>query len=194
MEGDPTGQRVLRRASPLRASLARALRIHTDERAWRRGAAGERTTAWWLGRLPDGWHLLNDIPVGERGTNIDHLIVGPAGVFTVSAKNLTGKVWVAPGEIRHNGHRTDFIRKAIAEATRATTLLTTALGSPVAARPVLAILADDWTIRGGPPDVFVGSPRGVKDWLRRQPAALEPRAVTAIMAAAARPETWRSPR
>ena len=107
--------------------LARILGVHTHERAWRRGAAGERVTAWWLGRLPDGWHLFNDIPVGHRGGNIDHVIVGPAGVFTVNAKNLTGKVWVAPSEIRHNGHKTDYIRTSIHEATRASKLLSEAI-------------------------------------------------------------------
>jgi hypothetical protein len=183
---------ALRHASPLRTTLARVLGVHTEERAWRRGAARERVTAWWLGRLPDGWHLLNDIPVGERGANIDHLIVGPAGVFTVNAKNLTGKVWVGPGEVRHNGHKTDYMRKARYEASRASKLLTAAVGAPVTARPVLAILADDWTARGSSDEVFVGSPRGVKDWLRRLPPVLTAHEVAAIAAAAAKPETWRA--
>ena len=182
----------LRRAAPGRAMLARILGVHTDERAWRRGATGERVTARWLGRLPDGWHLFNDIPVGQRGANIDLVIVGPAGVFTVNAKNLTGKVWVAPGEIRHNGHKTDYIRKSIYEATRASKLLSAAVGSHVTARPVLAILADDWTMRGKPAEVFVGAPRAVKDWLRRLPSEMSARDVTTIAAAVAQPATWTS--
>ncbi len=182
----------LRRASPLRTTLARVLGVHTDERAWRRGATGERVTAWWLGRLPDGWHLLNDIPVGERGANIDHLIVGPAGVFTVNAKNLTGKVWVTPNEIRHNGHRTDYLRKAKYEASRAATLLAASVGAPVTVRPVVAILADEWTVRGSSDEVFVGPPRGVKDWLRRLPPVLSGPQVTVIAAVAAKPATWQT--
>ena len=81
-----------------------------------KGRYGEQVTAWWLGRLPAGWHIFNDIPVGDRGANIDHLIVGPGGVFTVNAKNLTGKVWVASGSIRHNGHPTDYLSRAGGEA------------------------------------------------------------------------------
>lgn len=182
--------RELRRASPVRTSIARLLGAHTDERAWRKGGAGERATAWWLGHLPDGWHLLNDIPVGELGANIDHVIVGPAGVFTVNAKNLTGKVWVGPRSVRHNGHITNFLPKARHEAQRAARMLSAAVGFPVTVRPVLAILADDWTVTGAPEDVFVGAPRGVKDWLRRLPAALDPRTVTSLAAAAAKPGTW----
>jgi hypothetical protein len=177
--------------APLRTTVARLLGLHTHERARRHGATGERVTAWWLGRLPEGWHLVNDVPVGERGANIDHVIVGPAGVFTVNAKNLTGKVWVAHGEIRHNGHKTDYVRKALFEASRASMLLSAAVGSPVAVQPVLAILADDWTAHEALDEVFVGSPRAVKDWLRHLPSQLAPHDLTRITAAAADVQTWR---
>jgi hypothetical protein len=176
--------------SALRTTLARVVGGHTAARIRRRGVPGEHAAAWWLGRLPDGWHLLNDIPVDARGATIDHLIVGPAGVFTVDAKNLTGKVWVAPSEIRHNGHKTDYIRKALYESSRASILLTAAVGTPVTARPVLAILADDWTMKGSTDEVFVGSPRAVKDWFRRLPAVVSPHEVAVIAAAAVQPLTW----
>lgn len=179
-----------RRAAPLRASIARLLGAHTHERARRKGGTGERVTAWWLGRLPEGWHLLNDIPVGERGANIDHLIVGPAGVFTANAKNLTGKVWIGPRCVRHNGHPTSYLPESTHEAQRASRMLSAALGRSVTVRPVLAILADGWTVKEQPTDVFVGAPRGVKDWLLRLPAVLGPHDVIEIIAAAAKSATW----
>lgn len=182
--------RELREASPVRTRIARLLGVHTDERAWRLGAGRERATAWWLGRLPEGWHQFNDIPVGERGANIDHVIVGPAGVFTVNAKNLTGAVWVASRALLHNGHKTSYLPKAISEAKRAARLLSAVLGRPIEVRPVLAILADDWTIKEKPADVLVEAPRGVKDWLLRQPVVLSSADVIAICAAAAKPATW----
>jgi hypothetical protein len=180
---------ALRRAEPVRSTVARLLGVHTDEWAWRTGATGQRVTAWWLGRLPSGWYLFDDIPVGDGDASIDHVIVGPGGVFTVNAKNLTGKVWVAERSVRHNGHRTSFLPKATSEARRASRLLTAAVGHTIDVRPVLAILADDWTIKQMPPDVFVGAPRGVRDWLLRQPAVLSRTQVTAICAAVARPAT-----
>ena len=53
-------------------------------------------------------------------------------------------------------------------------------------------LTDDFAriVKGSPEDVFVGAPRGVKDWLRRLPVVLDPRTVTSITAAAAKPGTW----
>lgn len=150
----------------------------------------ERQTAWWLGRLPDGWHLFNDIPVGERGATIDHVIVGPAGVFTVNAKHLKGNVWIGASGVRVNGRATDFVRTSLREAKRAARLLSAELDRPVDVRPVLAILADGWTIKEPPTGVFIGPPRGVKDWLRGLPAVLSSHDVTLVAAAAAKPMTW----
>jgi hypothetical protein len=112
-------------------------------------------------------------------------------VFTVNAKNLTGKVWVAPERDPSHGHKTDYIR-VDPQATRASKLLSAAVGSHVTARPVLAILADDWTLRGKPAEVFVGAPRAVKDWLRRLPPEMSVGDVTTIAAAVAKPTTWAS--
>lgn len=183
--------RQARAANPIRTFLARVLGVHTDERAWRTGAHGEMFVGWLLRRLPDGWYVFNDVPIGERGANIDHLVVGPAGVFTVNTKNLTGKVWVGPHTLLHNGHRTDYLPKAVAEARRASTLLTAALGRRVGVRGALAIIADRRTIKERPSDVHVGSPRGVKRWLLEQPTVLTQREVIEIAAAANKPTTWR---
>jgi hypothetical protein len=183
--------RELRSTNPLKAVTSRIFRTHTDERAWSKGASGERVAGWFLDRLPSGWHVFHDVLVGERGANIDHLVVGPAGVFTVNTKNLAGTVRVTPKTVRVNGARTDFLPKAAHEAARASRLLTAALGRPVEVRGVLAILADRREIVEKPSDVHVGSPRGVKKWLLEQPSVLSERKVLAICGVAARPETWR---
>jgi hypothetical protein len=184
--------RELRRAAPFGVMRSLLFRQHTEERAWRMGANGERYVGFVIGRLPQGWHVFHDILVGERGANIDHVVVGPAGTFTLNAKNLTGKVWVGARSVRHNGHPTDFLPKAAHEASRASRLLTAAAGRPVEVRGILAILADEWTIKEKPSDVHVGSPRGVKDWLLRLPAELSPHEVIEIAAAASKPSTWTS--
>jgi hypothetical protein len=161
--------RELRRAEPLRTTLARLLNRHTDE----------HSTTWCLGRLPTGWHVFHD-----------RLVVCSGGVFTVDAKNLNGKVWVASRSIRHNGHPTDYLSKAVAEALRSSRLLSAAVGHGIHVRPVLAILADGWTIREMPPDVYVGAPRGVKNWMLHQPVVLTSSQIATICSAAAKSTTW----
>jgi Nuclease-related domain len=175
---------------PVRALLARVLGVHTDERAWRMGVKGERVTGWWLGRLPEGWFTFHDVPVGERGANIDHVVIGPGGVFTIDTKNLSGAIRVNPRSIVHNGSRTNFLPKASAQALRAARLLTAAIGRPVDVRGLLAILADEWTVRRLPEDVYVGGPRSAKHWMLKQPPILRSSDVIVLAAAASNPETW----
>ena len=185
--------RALRSEHPTRTRAERLLRKRTDERSWRRGASGERVVGWLLDRLPDGWHVFHDIPVGTRGANIDHVVVGPAGVFTINTKNLRGKASVAPRTLRVNGYRTDHLPKAVREAARASKLLSKALGRNVDVRAVLALIVDELEIRAQPADAFVGTPRGVKRWLLGLPPSLTHREVIEICGAAARPSAWAPP-
>ena len=60
---------------------------------WRTGADGEKRTARALRPLlREGWVLLNDLP--RTFGNIDHVLIGPPGVFLLETKNLTGLVSV----------------------------------------------------------------------------------------------------
>lgn len=180
----------LDRERSLASRVERLLGRWTDERAWRRGADGERVTGFWLGRLPEGWFAFHDVPVGERGANIDHLVIGPGGVFTISTKNLTGAIRVTPRTITHEGHRTALLPEAVAEAKLAAQLLSLAIEREVAVRPILAILADEWTITSEPAGVIVRGPRAAKNLMLGQPAVLRPSDVIVLAAAAAKPETW----
>lgn len=57
---------------------------------WIRGAAGERKVGAILDDLGTGWHALHDVSLG-RG-NIDHVLVGPAGTFTIETKANRGPI------------------------------------------------------------------------------------------------------
>jgi nuclease-like protein len=180
----------LRAEAPMRSLLDRVLANTTAERAWRMGARGERFSGWLLDRLPEGWHVFHDVPVGERGATIDHLVIGPAGVFTVNTKNLRGKIWLAPRTLLVDGRKRDYLPKAVREAGRASRLLGEALRRPIAVTPVLSIIADEWTVKERPTDVIVATPRGVKRLLLDRGGTLGPREVHEIAEAAAKPQTW----
>lgn len=74
-----------RKAAPVRTMLGRLLGVHTEERAWRIGADGEQAVAKCLDRLGEGWHVLHAVQVGDQGSDIDHIAIGPGGVFTINA-------------------------------------------------------------------------------------------------------------
>lgn len=70
---------------------------------WRIGAEGEAATARAVRPLlRRGWTLVNDIET-EFG-NIDHILVGPAGVFVLETKKLNGILAVKRGRLAVRWH------------------------------------------------------------------------------------------
>ena len=68
--------------------LAAAVPASEQARTWQRGAHGERHTARLLRRLHrDGFVVFHDLAVpGNTSANIDHLVIGPTGVFVIDSK------------------------------------------------------------------------------------------------------------
>src|SRR4051812_13195099 len=59
---------------------------------WDSGARGEETVGELLRPLEAaGWSVLHDVVVGARG-NVDHIAIGPAGVFTIETKSHPGSI------------------------------------------------------------------------------------------------------
>jgi len=182
---------ALRDEAPIRTRLARVLGVHTEERAWRRGGEGERAVAKVLARLGPSWHILHSIQVSENGTDIDHLVIGPGGVFSVNTKNHLGKkVWVAGGTFMVNGQKQAYVGASRSEAKKASRLLTTACESPVRVIGVIAVLSDSLVVKEQPHDVHVIGRRRLADWLRAQPRCLEDPEFEAIFDVARRSTTW----
>ncbi len=74
--------------------------------AMSRGASGETTVALTLDNFPDDYRVIHDLTT-ESG-NLDHVVVGPAGVFLLDAKNWRGVVSAdGKGELLSNGQPTD---------------------------------------------------------------------------------------
>jgi hypothetical protein len=80
-----------------------------------RGATGEEQVGGLLDELANGeWRVLHDVTLG-RG-NVDHVLVGPAGVFTVETKSHPGPVYVRRVHGRTLG-QAQAQRRAIEEIT-----------------------------------------------------------------------------
>jgi hypothetical protein len=74
--------------------------------AWRRGAAGERRTARLLHPLErQGWVVLHDLAVPGSRANLDHLVIGPGGVFVIDSKQYRGRLRLdSSGGLWRGGH------------------------------------------------------------------------------------------
>lgn len=189
---------ALRSGSRVGAFLARALDVKTDERAWRVGAGGEETVGSRLDKLEKrGWHVLHAVPVGDRGSDIDHVLIGPGGVFTLNTKTHPGgTVWVGKDSVRVNGHRTQYLRNSRHEAARAEALLSAAVGFAVQVRPALVFLTGSLfpnvTITKRPEDVLILDRMDIPGVFKRSKGRLTPEHIELVYEQARRSTTWRT--
>lgn len=65
-------------------------RLAVTRRAWQKGADGEREVAKELDLLPDSYCVIHDIST-DYG-NLDHVVVGPKGVFAIETKRWKGTI------------------------------------------------------------------------------------------------------
>ena len=186
---------ALKEAAPVKTFLARLLRVHTDERAWRIGADGEEKVAVQLAKLVKSdprWRVLHAVPVGESGSDIDHVVIGPAGVFTLNAKHHPGaRIWVAGTTFKVNGQNQPYLRNSRHEAARAAKFLTAAAGLAVHAVGVVVVVgAQDIVIKAEPEGAHVVHRRALVRWLGTQPGLLDQDVVDRIYEAGRRSTTW----
>ena len=171
---------------------------HTDERAWRKGAEGEEYVGTKLNRLREkGWHVLHSVPVGKGDSDIDHIAIGPGGVFTVNSKNhASKKIWVAKYQMRVNGRPVPYLRNSRHEAARAKRLLETQVNFEVPVTGCVVVLTGslvpEVTYRDRPDDVRVLTKWDVPRWFRKRKAALSPEQVEQVFEVARRSDTWRT--
>jgi hypothetical protein len=184
----------LRAQRPVAYRLARLAGIRTRDRSWAVGAAGERRTGRTLARLPDGWYVLHAVQIGTRGTDIDHLVLGPGGVFTINTKHHRGaRVEVGDKAVFVQGRPRPYVDAARREATRTVRALSAAVGYPVTVAPVVAIVGARevrrWRARQ-PWGVKVLPRRALRRYLRWRGRTLTEEQVAQLYAAARRPATW----
>jgi hypothetical protein len=190
---------ALRNAAPVRTFLSRIAGEKSDERNWRIGADAEAEVARRLQHLGANWRLLHAVPVGENGSDIDHLVIGPAGVFTVNTKHHPdANAWVRGDTFKVNGHHQPYVRNSRFEAARAARLLTASAGFDVEVRAIITVMgvSGGFTVVEQPRDgaVVVVTRKQLVAHLRGLPEALGPASVTRIFDVARHLATWQPKR
>jgi len=149
--------------------------------AWRRGAVGERRTARLLDPLErQGWVVLHDLAIPGSRANIDHLAIGPGGVFVIDSKQYRGRLQLDPsGRLWHGRYPVAPSLQAVSfEADQAAQVLP---DPGVVVLPVVAVHGTQvpWgkLIVGGVPVVAA---RRLPSMLRQLPAVLGPERVAAL--------------
>lgn len=166
--------------------------LSSETEPWYKGALGEVAVARLLAGLGPGYTVLHAVPVGKGNSDIDHVVIGPAGVFTLNTKNHAGQgVWIAGGTFMVNGQKLQHVRNSVHEAVRAARLLSQAVGRPVAVAALLVVVDPaKLTIKEKPEGVEVIDSRSLQRWFAQQPQRLQAEDVRRISEAANAPAVW----
>ena len=113
----PTRRRCRRRPAAHSSHGGPVDRLARERIRHLHGGQAEALVAFHLRQLDDGWHLFNNVRVGGA-EDVDHVLVGPAGLFCVSTKSHRGLyAWDAAARTATlNGRPTDHVRGAQAMA------------------------------------------------------------------------------
>ena len=104
----------------------------------------QKATVRQLGSLErKGYRAMHIVPIPDSEEQIDHLVIGPAGVFAIDSEDWDKRMPVRTSSHRNLWHgptnMKDRLEHAHWEADRAAELLSAELGSPVSVRAVLAV-------------------------------------------------------
>jgi hypothetical protein len=188
------------RQAPL-SNLAKRLmgRQTGDDWTWRQGIRGEQQVGRALdnaiARTP-GWFVLHGITRNARGTDVDHLLIGSGGIFSINAKFHEGKrVWVGEHVIGVGGKTTDHLRDARSEAKKVKKLLDAAYPTPHEVTPVVVVAGSSSFSRGKkvPSDVVVLHVSGIAKWLGSLGEKIRPWEVEELYGVARWERTWVQP-
>jgi hypothetical protein len=142
--------------------------------AYERGAEGEEATELALAALPaEEWTIFHDIAwPGRTYANIDHVVVGPGGVFVVDSKNWSGDIEVAKDVLRQNGRSREKAVAGAAAAALAVAELVPGVGVPQV-HAVLCFVREA-ELTGWAGDVMVCSTTTLVKMITSRPVVLGP--------------------
>jgi hypothetical protein len=180
-----------------------------------RAAIGELAVAEMLDQLGPRWDVLHVVPLNDvetcpgtsktdapdpvnvtestsAGAQIDHLVIGPPGVFSLTTENFPGQeIRVVGDAMTIGGRNVDDILVARGLATAAASRLSAATGRIVRVEPVIVVMdASRLVLREQPTGVTVVRARHLVRLLTHRDRTLPGARVAQISDLAERDSTW----
>lgn len=182
------------------AEIVRSLGYGSVEQTWIQGAEGEKLVGSRIEEaLPEHWHALHSVPVGSENSDIDHLVIGLNGVFSINTKNHPGsRIICAENRVKIQGKshskNQPYATKSRYEAQRAAKILTDACGFKVSVQGLVVYIAQEVDIMSNPKDgkVVHLPAEALIGWLLKQNQIITPKAVEHIYEKARWSNTWNS--
>jgi hypothetical protein len=167
----------------------------TGAGSWAIGAQGEQIVSSRLRALTaEGWYVLDSIRLSS-GADIDHVVISPAGVFTINTKHhRNARIKVGTHVVWVNETKQPYIRNSQHEARTAERLLSRACRIDIRVTPVLVFVAPAELRLSKPPpdDLLVATSDNITARLRVLPWRLSPGDCDLILSVARRHEVWLS--
>ena len=164
--------------------------LHPDAIPSFRQAVAEHRTAAIVARFGADWTMLHSLPLPD-GSVIDHLAVGPRGVYAITSLDLTGaRVRVDDLSVSADGARTEHLSEAHYSAELAARHLSDLAGVTVPVIPVVAIRARELRFVSESPIVAVVAPGELSRWLLTRRHRLSSRVSAYFSLVAEDPQTW----
>jgi Nuclease-related domain len=137
------------------------------------------------------WHALRDVAIGTHGASIDHLVIGPGGMFVVLVRHHPRlRVRVHEQIVFVNDFPAPHLAHAAYEGQRVGRLLGRALGARLNVEPVIAFADTTVDMIGRPRDVHVLGVRRFGAFLGARPRVIEPDVAAWVAHVARDPDTW----
>lgn len=187
---------ALQERAPHRRALARTIGVSPllpEARAIYREALGELIVGDILESLGPRWDVLHDVPLD--GATLDHLVIGPAGVFAVSVVHHDEReVVVDDAVLVVAGEPTQELVQAARRASNAAERLSDAAGEIVRVIPVLVVVgARRFVVRRRPVHVRVVTADELDEHLHRARRTAHGDDVARWSDLADREATWQTP-
>ena len=71
---------------------------YNNGKSWNKGIIGESIVADYLNQLPEDYYIFNDVKFPGSYGNLDHIVIGPNGIFVIETKNYKGFYFVKDKE------------------------------------------------------------------------------------------------
>lgn len=147
-----------------------------------------------LDGFESGWVVLHALPIGPAGATIDHLVIGPGGVFAVRAEqHRDALVDISPTGVVSTRSRPSLLRRVEWAVGLVERSLTDAVGFPVRAGGIIAVLDPAAPVRAAghsAQDVRVIESAELTDWLCDLDPILPAETVATLIRAASLDQTW----
>lgn len=177
--------------------------LSRDARRSYSGALAEIALADSLAALGDEWTVVHSVPVGgdiaagHYPLALDHLVIGPAGIFSITIHSHAGQaVWVGERTFMVDDERLGHLADAEKAASAASRLLAAALKASGTAADVVVtpcIVVDSPStlqIRQRADRIQTSTARDFTAWLAALPRLISPTVVNALSGVSLQASTW----